>query len=398
MKNIYHFVFMIILCFPTLLKAQNTIFYEGDYKPLIIWVFPAEMKEQVYQKVGDLKDYKRRKYRFFLLSDSLNSKANITKKINDFLNTASNIDKQRVYFLEWGHKTQSQYFVNENKDILADFYYYTIKENILDFNLDNVLKQFDNNYIWDITLTEIEEKSLITNPQIRKFSYGISFGQTSQNTFKEDSAYLPASIGKFGLTIGYRINPRLYLLGRGQFSFKIPDQSGIQSTLFSQIDIAAGGKQTVAIDMKAHVLVQGSLQANYFLTSNQKLRPFVGGGLTFLSFRSAKVHQEVEIDLSSITSGGGLPSGGLGNLGGSAGVDLPFFTGKTAVPFLTMGFSYKLHKNVILMGSAEYNYNNKRTLNNGGVVNQHHNLSFNAGLQFEFQKKQKKYYQYLSEF
>lgn len=392
MKNIYYCcIVAFICCFPNLSKAQNTIFYESDYKPLVIWVYPAEMQKEVNQNISKLEDYKKQKYRFFLLSDSLNSKASITKKINDLLNTASNIDIQRVYYLEWGHKSQSQYFVNENKDILADFHYYTIKESNLDFNLDNVLKQFDKHYLWHITLSQIEEKSLITNPQIRKFSYGISFGQTSQNTFKEDSAYLPASIGKLGLTIGYRINPRLYLLGRGQFSFKIPDQSGLQSTLFSQINISAGGKQTVAIDMKMHIFVQGSLQANYFLTSSQKLRPFIGGGLTFLSFKSAKAHQEIEIDLSSMTNGGGIPSG----LGNSTDVDLPFFAGKTLTPFLTLGFSYKLFKNVSILGSADYDYKDKKSLDNGGIVNLNHNLSFNIGLQFEFQKKQKKYFQYL---
>lgn len=39
--------------------------------------------------------------------------------------------------------------------------------------------------------------------------------------------------------------------------------------------------------------------------------------------------------------------------------------------------------------SIEYSFKNKMTLNYGVVINPHHNLNFNIGRQFEFQKKQK---------
>jgi hypothetical protein len=394
MKNIFPiFAFLSFLFFlPNSSKGQSSIFSDSEYKPVVIWIYPPEKQMEIYQKVSKISEYNQKKYHFFLLSDVFNSATLISKEINDFLNKEPNLDLEKVYFLEWGKSAQSRYFVNTNNDIIADLYFHQIQENNADFNLEGVLKQFDGNRVWHIKLAEIEERSLIKNPQLRKFSYGLSWSKGSQNTFKEDSAYLPPSIGTFGLTVGYRINPRLYIFGRGQFSLNIPDMTNSQSTLFSQINISKGGKQTVAIDMQAHVFLHGSVQANYFLTNSQKFRPFIGGGFTYINFRSAKIHKETEIDVDNLFSGGGMPD--IGSLGGTD-TDLPFFTGSTIQPFISFGLSYKLLKNVSLMAWGEYNYNGKDELKGVKFNNNPNNFLFNYGIQFEFNKKQNKYYQYV---
>jgi hypothetical protein len=399
MKNKFSIiVFLTYISFlPNPSKGQTSTFSESGYKPVVIWVYSPEVQKEIYQKVSELTESKRNKYQFFLLSDTQNSKAEITKRINDFLNTESGIDKQKIYFLEWGSLPQSQYFENNDKDIFADFYYHQIAENNTNFNLEKVLTQFDSNYLWDIRLIEIEEKSIKVDTKLRRFSYGLTWTKMSQNTFKEDSAYLPPSVGTFGLTVGYRINPRLYLFGRGQFSLNIPDMSNTQSALFSQINFSKGGKQKVALDIEAHVLLQGSVQANYFLTNNQKFRPFIGGGFTYVNFRSAKVHKETEIDVSNIFAGGGLPNtSSLGGLNGADG-DLPFFKGSVIKPFFSAGISYKLFKYISLIAWGEYTYNSKDELNGVKFENNPNNFSFNYGIQFEFNKKGKKYYHYLKE-
>jgi opacity protein-like surface antigen len=277
--------------------------------------------------------------------------------------------------------------------IIADFYFYQLQENAPNFNIETILRQFDSNYVWHITLSQIEEKSLIENPQLRKFSYGFTFGSAFLKTFKEDTAYLPPSISKFGFTVGYRINPRLFILSKGQFSFDIPDMSNTQSSLFKQINISKGGKQKVSVNANAHVFLQGSIQANYFLGNSQKFKPFVGGGITYLNFRSAKIRKEVEIDVDKILSSGGQPAGLSADE-----ANFPFTTESIIHPFVTGGISYKLFKNVSLMVSAEYYYNNRKEWNGVSIDNKNDNYSINGGIQFEFKKKQKKYYQYLGGF
>jgi hypothetical protein len=395
MKNIFSiFAFLASFFFlSNSSKGQTSTFFEGEYKPVVIWVYPPEVQMDVYEKVSKLGERNRQKYHFFLIPDSFNSKTLISKQINDYLNKEPNVDLEKVYFLEWGNSEQSKYFVNTNNDILADLYYYQIQENASNFNLDDVLRQFDGNRIWHIKLSEIEEKSLVLNPQLKKISYGLTWSRGSQSTFKEDSAYLPPSIGTFGLTVGYRINPRLYIFGRGQFSLNIPDMTNSQSTIFSQIDISKGGKQTVAIEMQAHVFLHGSLQANYFLTNSKKFQPFVGAGISFINFRSAKIRRETEIDVDKLFSGGGIPS--AGGAGGLADGDLSFFIGSTIQPFISLGLSYKLIKNVRLMAWGEYSYTGKDELKGIKFTNNNHsNLLINYGIQFEFNKKQNKYYQY----
>jgi hypothetical protein len=151
MKNKFSIiVFLTYISFlPNPSKGQTSTFSESGYKPVVIWVYSPEVQKEIYQKVSELTESKRNKYQFFLLSDTQNSKAEITKRINDFLNTESGIDKQKIYFLEWGSLPQSQYFENNDKDIFADFYYHQIIENNVNFNLEKVLTQFDSNYLWD---------------------------------------------------------------------------------------------------------------------------------------------------------------------------------------------------------------------------------------------------------
>jgi opacity protein-like surface antigen len=374
-------------------RGQTSTFFEVNYKPVVVWVYPPDIQREVYQKMSDLTEVNRNKYRFLLISDTDNSKTVITKKINDFLNNEPTIDIQRVYVLEWSRNAKSKYFENTNKDIIADFSFHQIKENSVIFNLEDVLKQFDRNYVWHITLSQIEEKSLLINPQLRKFSYGLTFGTVFLKTFKEDTAYLPPSIAKLGFTVGYRINPRLFILSKGQFSFDIPDMSNTQSTLFKQINISKGGIQKVKVDANAHVFLQGSIQANYFLGNSQKFKPFVGAGLTYLNFRSAKIRKEVEVDIDKILSGGGQPAGLSADE-----ANFPFTTESIIQPFITGGISYKLFKNVSLMVSAEYYYNGRKEWNGVSIDNKNENFSINGGIQFEFKKKQKKYYQYFGGF
>lgn len=367
------------------------------YKPVIVFVHPAQYRQQAIQSLRSVDESTRSKYYFLMIADSTSSRASIVKEVNDFLNTEERIDKQRVYYLEWS-ETPRSFFNPDEKTIFANYHFYQIHEDGRTFNAKGVIAEFESTYLWNIALFNLEERSLLLNPQLRKINFGLTFGFSSQNTFTADTAYLPPSINLLGFTVGYRLTPRIYLIGRGMFSFKIPNQSKIQSDLQSRINPTAGGSQTLKIDMTSHIALQGSLQINYFFNTRRRVQPFVGAGASFLMFQSAKISQEVTIDLSSFSSGGGPPSGGLGNLGGGlAGGDLPFFKGQTVQPFGLLGVSYQLSRNTRFLFSTDYYYNNRKEVRGVPIDNQRLNVSFNAGLQFELNKKTKKYYQYLAE-
>jgi hypothetical protein len=368
----------------------------SSYKPVIVFVHPAHCQIQAVEALRKLGSETLAKYQFLMLADSAMTRAYIVKEVNDFLNTEEWIDKQRVYYLEWSEDEQSHFFDPSEKNIFANYHFYRIRDKGRTFDAKGVLEEFNSTYLWQIALHNLEENSLRVNPQLQKVNFGLTYGFSTQNTFKEDTAYLPPSINSLGFTVGYRVSPRFYLTGRGMFSFKIPNQSKIQSDLQSRINPAAGGSQTLKIDMTSHIALQGSFQMSYFFNPHHRIQPFVGVGMSFLMFQSAKISREVTIDISSLMSGGGPPSGGLGNLGGGlADGDLPFFKGQTIQPYGVLGVSYRLSRNTRFLFTTDYYYNNRKEIRGIPIDNQRLNVSFNAGLQFELNKKTKKYYQYI---
>jgi hypothetical protein len=119
MKSIFTLTSLLFFCIlvSNSTKGQTSSFLEVIYKPVVIWVYSPEMENEINQKMTELTEVNRNKYRFLLISDNDNSKTVITKKINDFLNSESMIDLQRVYVLEWSRNGKSKYFQNNNKDI-----------------------------------------------------------------------------------------------------------------------------------------------------------------------------------------------------------------------------------------------------------------------------------------
>jgi hypothetical protein len=395
MRTLFYSILLIISA--KSMAQQHSPSY--PYKPVVVFVHPAEYRLQAVQSLRALDEATRAKYYFLMLSDSSMTRASIAKEVNDFLNDeepVEKIDKQRIYYLEWSETPRSFFDANE-KNIFANYHFYQIRENGRTFNIQGAMAEFERTYLWQIALVQLEERSQLLNPQLKKVNFGLTYGLSTQNTFTADTAYLPSSINKLGFTVGYRVSPRFYLTGRGLFSFKIPNQKKMQSDMQSRINPMAGGSQTLKIEMAMHIYIQGSLQATYFFNPGKQMQPFVGAGVSFLTFQSAKISREVTIDMSSMMSGGGMPSGGLGDLGG--GLDpgsMDMFKAAAIEPFGVLGLSYQLSRNTRFLFTTEYQYNNLRKISGADINSRSLNVSFNAGLQFELNKKHKKYYQYLS--
>jgi Outer membrane protein beta-barrel domain len=247
-------------------------------------------------------------------------------------------------------------------------------------------------YLWQMDIDKIKETSEQESPQLRPFNFGLSLGYGWQNNFNADTFRLPSSISKIGIMMGYRIKPRVYLNSSLTASWQLPDLSGQQSNLFSKIDISAGGKQTINIDLKMHIVVQGTLQANYFLKpGNPRLRPYVGVGIAGLLLVQADTTISQEIDVSTIFSGGGQP-----NLGGSGDTpDLNLTQLTTISPLIEVGINYKLARSINFLCSIAYQHRFKTEFRGIQANNRLSDISLNFGVQFELSKKVKKYYKYV---
>jgi hypothetical protein len=72
---------------------ENFMAFEEAYKPLVVFIFPAQYRSEVLKSIAELKLNQHNRYHYYLMGDSLHSKQLIVKKINDLLNNASLIDK-----------------------------------------------------------------------------------------------------------------------------------------------------------------------------------------------------------------------------------------------------------------------------------------------------------------
>ncbi len=395
-SNIYN-ISLLLLFFATNARGQQSfIAFEEARKPLIVFIFPPDSRSEVLKSIEGLHKNQHDRYHYFLIEDETHSKIATAKKINDMLNSVFIIDKQRVYCIEWHKNTNDLYFKKNEKNIFADTYFHLLDDKNKPFSLETVLNSFIASYLWEIDIEKIKATSEKETPQLRPFNFGLLLGFNWQNNFDADTFRLPTSMSRIGIMMGYRLNKRLYLNSTLSGSWSLPDQSGQQSSLFNSIDISTGGKQTINIGLKMHVAVQGTFQANYFLTSkNPRLRPYIGLGIAGLFLMQADTTISQEIDVSSIFSGGGQPN--FGGAGGAAGGldNLNLTRLSTFAPLIDVGINYKLARSVNLLCSVAYQHRFKTEFRGIRATNRFSDVSLNFGMQFEIAKKTKQYYKYV---
>jgi hypothetical protein len=368
-----------------------------DTRPLVVILNQENEGKLITNSINALSETEKKRYHFLMFYGAKPNLSYIEKTLNDLLNKdkAFVFDKRKIYLLVF----QSEPALREAlsiKSVFADVASTHMTTDQESIDLLPFLNKFAQKRLWEIEVAQLEQRTKKITYRDRRLGIGFMMGQNSQSSFVEsDSSYIPSSITKVGLMANYRISNRFQVMGKVMTSFKLPNRSGLQSSIFSQIDLAAGGEQTVTAEIKFHVYVQSSLQLNYIINPQNRLKVVPGIGMSSIFFTSAKSKIEQVIDVSDISSGGG--PGALGG-GLEPDTDIPRLSKRFMDPYASLGLTYKANKYMDFVFNADYSLS-RRSGEVYGVYysNQPNNpLSLNLGVQFTFGKS-RKYFNYLDD-
>jgi hypothetical protein len=381
--------------FPAIAQNSKLIVNTESFRPLVVIVYQDEDERILLNSIADLSDKDRNGHHFLLIYGEKTNEATTTRIINEALNKDVNfrIDKQKIYLMLLKSDMPLRTFLSDQA-IFADVADVILGSYGEKVDFAPVLDKMKTKYLWNIDIDNIQKMGRKTSFKNRRLGFGLVAGINTQDVFKTDTAFLPSRITKMGLSFNYRLSNRWQLSGRIMGSFKLPNQSKLQSSLLSQIDITAGGEQTVKLEMETHVFVQTSLQTNYLLHLNPKLQGFAGVGLAHINFFSARLNEETTIDLSNFSPGQGAGQNGL-NLGSPD--DLPRLSGSFFNPFVAMGLHYKWSNRISITANLDIHSPKfgKKIVNGVEVTRDVDLLSPGLGVQFTFGKS-RVYFNYLS--
>jgi hypothetical protein len=375
-------------------QYSSLITNSQETKPLVVILNQENDGKLMTNSINALSETEKKRYHFLMFYGERPNLVYIEKTLNDLLNKDKTFifDKRKIYLLVLNSEPALREALVV-KSVFADFASTHLTKDQDSIDLLPILNKFAQKRLWEIDVAQLEQRTKKVTYRDRRLGIGFLMGQNAQSSFLSDSAYIPSRITKVGLMANYRISNRFQVLGKVMTSFKLPNTSGLQSSIFSQIDLAAGGEQTVTAEIKFHVYVQSSLQLNYIINPKNRLKIVPGIGMSSIFFTSAKSKIEQVIDVSDITSGGG--PGALGG-GLEPGGDIPKLSKRFMDPYASLGLNYKATKYVDFVFNADYSlYRRSGEVYGVYYANQPNNpLSLNLGVQFTFGKSSK-YYHYL---
>jgi hypothetical protein len=383
------FLFLLgFVAFSVHAQNEKLITYAQQFRPLVVIISSSPDEQVIMKEISLLPNGEKEKYHYLLFWGPTQKTEEVTKSINDILNVDDNIsiDQQRIYLLLLAAPAdlRSQLL---GQAIFADQLSLPTGLDQANISFPSILKNFAKQNLWVVELDRIKEKNVEARYQDKRLGLGLAIGRHNQNISREDDAYIPNRITKLGLLANYRLADKIQLMGRIQGSFQIPSQKKLQNEITSQLDFSAGGEQRISAEIKIHIFVQTSLQANYLFNTRKKIQGFTGLGLSLISFRSAQTKIRQTIDISS-GLGGGFGQEAL------SGQDLPFVSRTFLAPFITAGATYKLSRKSNLMLNMDYFFPNQGS---GEEVIENQNtqqFSLGLGLQFFFGRKSV-YYHYV---
>ncbi len=350
-------IVLLLLCMSSLwATAQDTTLFITAAKkcPLVVIVHQDTDGQPVLDSIRHIFENGRREYHYLLFEGKKLSATYIDGMMNEVLNhdTDHNIDKQKIYLLLLKADLGIKAHLAE-KAIFAEMVVSQSEAAQTAPPLGLTLDKLSHKSLWEVEVADIERRTQKITYKDRRLGIGLAMGQNTQNQFTADTAFFPSSITKLGIVAQYRLTNRIQLLGKVMSSFKLPNKSEMSNQIFSQIDMDAGGEQTVTAEIKFHVFVQPSLQANYVFRPKERLQPYAGLGVSLMVFTSTYSKIEQTIDVSNIFSGGGPPSD---IDGADPSANLPRLSGLLPTSFLTAGVQYKASKHLSLTGNIDYQF------------------------------------------
>ena len=390
-------VLVFIICLgPPLAEhiAAQQIFQPGRKLPLMVIRCPDKQTLSAVHGVEHLTPEQKAQYHFWVFSEDNTA---FEVQFNDLLNGPEGIyiDMQRIYLLEatTALRTASPYL---SERIFAGIFTLNIADDPAAAAIGKLITTIDKykHALWEVELANLQMQNREAIYNKRKLFIGLTLGQSFQRIQTADTAYLPGQVTNYGITVGGNFHKSIQLLTRLAFSFKRPDQSALQSSIFSQIDIAAGGEQTISAEMKLHFIGQAAVQLNYMFRPEHRFRPYIGAGLSLNFYTAAKIEIEQKIDVADLMGGGGPPNADA--LGLDPTDDLPLFSRRFMTPQFSTGFNHALNKHVMFTFSANYQLPHKATSMDDGMEyrEQMYGFSVNCGLQYNFGNT-RYYYHYL---
>lgn len=356
------------------------------FLPLVVMVTEAKDAQLMQQSIDNLPESLRNQHHFLLLFGERMDTSWISYTINKQLNDPANthFDKQKIYVYVLAVRPEIENYLSE-RSIFAG----TGSLRKPSADLATVLENFKKQYLWKLDIQKIEQANTVTSHKNRRMGFGILLGFMNQKTIDYDSLYVPNRVIRYGILANYRLSKKIELLGKFTTSLRIPNKSKLQSEIFNQIDVAAGGEQAVSLEIKYHIFMQASIQGNYLFKPLGKFQPFAGAGLAMVFFRAGKQKIEETIDVSSITGGGG-PPGDLGIDPAEGG--LPGKSHKFLDPYANIGFSYRIATKTAFTAHLDYHFLNRSGVVNGVQIPDNFTKFYpTLGLQFSFGKTSRKY-------
>lgn len=254
MKQLFTFSFCWLSLWLPAQTSSKLLLNSGISQPLVILMDERERPDVLLKSVESLAKEEWEQQHFLLIYGAKLDTTSIAKIMNDLLNTSENaryFDKKKIYLLMLNTDPVVRNCMT-NKLIFAAVETYPAIENEAPIALSPILKRFRSKYLWQIDVSDIEMKNLKITEKTNRLGLGLVFGRNTQHVFKEDTAFLPSKILKYGILLNYRLTNRIQLAGKLMGSFKIPNQKKLQSSVLNQLDISAGGEQTIRAEVQFH--------------------------------------------------------------------------------------------------------------------------------------------------
>ena len=308
--------------------------------------------------------------------------------INYVLNYSEGIDLQRCYLLVVGSEDfgQSLSTIDENQFFSSKYFLVTGEESaaIADFevrlmdqaSLPEILSSFDDSYLWQVRLSEIQEEN-VSDLNQNAIESGLLF---RANAVIPSYSGLEHSVKPFFRTFSLGFYHRWGRRWQSSLDFTLglnmPSRNRIQNEI--QPGLISG--EEVEVDIQAHVLSSFNFETRYlFMPENHKLNPYVGLRFGRSSIRFTEAN--IEVDPSSISR----------SSFDSFDED-DFQTLKSPVVGLSSGLQMTLSPKFAADFGVSWNQDLASLERNEQYFN---NVSFSVGLHFRFTGKKELFYDFI---
>lgn len=396
------------------ISAQKMAFLnKSTYNsPLFICIVSENLYNDFFEKAQQ--NHNLSNHSFLVINGNGITVNEIKDNVNGILNSdAIFISKNNVY---WGIVGDSNFFdrfdVFTNDFFPSQFYLSTDdnpadRENFevfkyADIPLTEVLEIMKDRYLWEIDRLHIQEKYR-SDYHLSKVERGIGLGMSLYNpNALRYEAFAPSSFITYGITGYRRINRDWKIYGNLFINFKIPNMEKImQEEMQGQIDmssISSGNNVRVNVntDIQARMYLNLNLEARkYLFTNHQKIKPFVGAGVSYCFLMNMKgtIDTTITVNPSSMSGGGGSFGGsGFFNMEEADNDDINSINSRSFGLLFSTGFEYPLNNYTLFNTKLAYHMPVNTFNQSIATVN---GLDLQFGLVFKLNGKKIRFVEYM---